>query len=306
MPYLIGVSLIWALSFGLIKGRLVGLDSAFITAVRLGLALLVFLPFLRPRGLGLRRTLQLMALGGLQFGLMYLAYNESFRHLQAYEVALLTLTTPVMVTLLADVLQRRWHPRSLLAALVAVAGTAIVVFQDKALAPTLAGVLWVQLSNLAFAAGQVGYKRWHEIARAAEPALRDRDVFAWLYAGGAGLALLVLLARGGSGVPGALSASQALTLLYLGVVASGIGFFLWNVGATRVSAGQLAVMNNAKIPLAVACSLLVFGERADPLRLLVSLALLGLAVWLADRRPAAPRTSAQVATHQPLAEGARR
>lgn len=302
MPYLIGVSLIWALSFGLIKGRLVGLDSAFITAVRLGLALLVFLPFLRPRGLGLRRTLQLMALGGLQFGLMYLAYNESFRHLQAYEVALLTLTTPVMVTLLSDALQRRWHPRSLAAALVAVAGTAVVVFQDKSLAPTLAGVLWVQLSNLAFAAGQVGYKRWRE----AEPAWRDRDVFAWLYAGGAALALLVLLARGGGGVPDALNASQALTLLYLGVVASGVGFFLWNVGATRVSAGQLAVMNNAKIPLAVACSLLVFGERADPLRLLVSLVLLGLAVWLADRRPALPVASARVAAHQPLAEGARR
>ena len=217
-------------------------------------------------------------------------------------MALLTLTTPVMVTLLSDALQRRWHPRSLAAALVAVAGTAVVVFQDKSLAPTLAGVLWVQLSNLAFAAGQVGYKRWRE----AEPAWRDRDVFAWLYAGGAALALLVLLARGGGGVPDALNASQALTLLYLGVVASGVGFFLWNVGATRVSAGQLAVMNNAKIPLAVACSLLVFGERADPLRLLVSLVLLGLAVWLADRRPAVPVASARVAAHQPLAEGARR
>lgn len=306
MPYLIAVSLIWALSFGLIKGRLVGLDSAFITAVRLGLALLVFLPFLRPRGLGAARTLQLMALGGVQFGLMYLAYNESFRHLQAYEVALLTLTTPVMVTLLADALQRQWHPRSLVAALVAVAGTAIVVFQDKALAPTLTGVLLVQLSNLAFAAGQVGYKHWHEAARAAQPALRDRDVFAWLYAGGALVALLVLLARGGAGLPQALNASQMLTLLYLGVVASGLGFFLWNVGATRVSAGQLAVMNNAKIPLAVACSLLIFGERADPLRLLASLALLGLAVWLADRRGAPPAASVRLAAQQPLAEGARR
>lgn len=306
MPYLIAVSLVWALSFGLIKGRLVGLDSAFITAARLALALLVFLPFFRPRKLSLRRAWPLVALGGLQFGVMYLAYNESFRHLQAYEVALLTLTTPVLVTLLADGLQRRWHPRSLWAACVAVAGTALVVFQDKALAPALAGVAWVQASNFAFAAGQVGYKRWHEKARAADPTLRDSDVFAWLYIGGTGVALLVLLARGGAAVPHAVNASQALTLLYLGVIASGLGFFLWNVGATRVSAGQLAVMNNAKIPLAVACSLLIFGERADPLRLLASLALLGLAVWLADRRPAAQPASARVAAHQPLAEGARR
>lgn len=287
VPHLVVVSLVWALSFGLIKGRLVGLDSAFITAVRLGLALLVFLPFLRLGGLAPRRALALMAIGGVQFGLMYLAYNESFRHLQAHEVALLTLTTPVWVTLLADALDRRWHPRSLAAALVAVAGTAIVVFQDKALAPTLAGAAWVQLSNLAFAAGQVGYRHW----RAAEPAARDHEVFALLCAGGTLVALAVLLASaagGGTRLPASLDLSQALTLLYLGLVASGLGFFLWNVGATRVSAGQLAVMNNAKIPLAVAASLLVFGERADPLRLLASLAVLGAAVWLADRAPPAP------------------
>ena len=28
---------------------------------------------------------------------------------------------------------------------------------------------------------------------------------------------------------------QLLTLAYLGVIASGLGFFLWNVGATRYS-----------------------------------------------------------------------
>ena len=280
MPYLITVSFIWALSFGLIKGRLVGLDSAFITSARLGLALLVFLPFLRPCGLGARRVLQLLALGGLQFGLMYLAYNQSFRHLKAYEVALLTLTTPVMVTLLADALERRWRPRALLAALLAVAGAGLVVFQGQLSAPALAGVAWVQLSNLAFAAGQIGYRRW----RQAVPGPRDRDVFAWLYLGGTLVALLVLGV--GGGVPASLNASQAMTLLYLGVVASGLGFFLWNVGATRVGPGTLAVMNNAKIPLAVACSLLVFGERADPLRLAASLTLLGAAVWLAERRAA--------------------
>ena len=71
------------------------------------------------------------------------------------------------------------------------------------------------------------------------------------------------------------------------MVASGLGFFLWNVGATRVGSGTLAVMNNAKIPLAVACSLLIFGEQADPLRLAARLALLGAAGWLAEHRAGA-------------------
>jgi drug/metabolite transporter (DMT)-like permease len=78
--------------------------------------------------------------------------------------------------------------------------------------------------------------------------------------------------------------TQTWILVYLGIVASGVGFFLWNLGATRVSAGTLAVMNNAKIPLAVACSLLFFGESADLPRLLLGGGLMAVAVVLAERR----------------------
>ena len=105
MLYLIFVSLVWAFSFGLIKDRLAGLDSSYIAAVRLGLATLVFLPFVRVRWLSFRNSVLLFALGAVQFGVMYLAYNESFHHLQAHEVALFSLTTPVFVTLIADALE---------------------------------------------------------------------------------------------------------------------------------------------------------------------------------------------------------
>ena len=47
-----------------------------------------------------------------------------------------------------------------------------------------------------------------------------------------------------------------VTVLYLGLVPSGLAFNLWNLGATRVRAGILAVMNNLKIPLAVGVALL--------------------------------------------------
>jgi drug/metabolite transporter (DMT)-like permease len=69
-------------------------------------------------------------------------------------------------------------------------------------------------------------------------------------------------------------------LAYLGIVASGLGFFLWNFGASRVAPARLAVMNNAKVPLAVACSLVVFGDAIEWPRLLASSALLGVAVWV--------------------------
>ncbi|MES1167661.1 MAG: DMT family transporter, partial [Oleiharenicola lentus] len=193
MPYLIAVSLLWAFSFGLIKGRLAGLDSAFISAARLGLALLVFLPFLRLKGLTWRIALTLAGLGAVQFGLMYLAYNESFRYLQAHEVALFTLTTPVFVTLIADALDRTFRTRALAAALLAIAGTVVIVFQGQAIQPNLMGLALVQLSNLAFAAGQVGYKRF----RTRQPALRDRDVFALLYLGAFVLTFVACFSRSG-------------------------------------------------------------------------------------------------------------
>jgi drug/metabolite transporter (DMT)-like permease len=276
MSLLILVSLIWAFSFGLIKRHLVGLDSAFISAARLGLALLVFAPLLRLRGISLRTALTLTGLGGVQFGVMYLAYNASFQFLRAYEVALLTITTPILVTLLADGLDRTLRPRALAAALLAVAGTALVVWRSVDVKVTLAGVALVQLSNAAFAFGQVFYRR----LRLSDATLRDREVFGLLYAGGFIVALVALLAHGRPAVP---SAQQAWTLLYLGVLASGVGFFLWNVGATRVSAGTLAVMNNAKVPLAVAVALLVFREVANVPALLGSFILLGAAVWLAEK-----------------------
>src|SRR5207253_2459132 len=152
------VSVLWAFSFGLVK-QLTGLDGAFISAARLGLALIVFLPFLRLRGVSLRLGGILLAVGAVQFGLMYLAYNESYRFLKSYEVALFTLTTPVIVTLLADALDYMLRPRALVAALLAVAGAGCVVVRDDAVRGTMIGIGLVQLSNLAFAAGQIAYRR---------------------------------------------------------------------------------------------------------------------------------------------------
>jgi drug/metabolite transporter (DMT)-like permease len=274
MAHLFVVSLLWAFSFGLIKRYLGGVDSAFVSAARLGLALLVFAPFLRLRGVSTRLAFTLAAIGAVQFGLMYLAYIESFRYLRAYEAALFTITTPIFVTLLADGLDRKLRPRALAAALLAVIGTAFVTVKSADVKVTLAGLALVQLSNAAFAIGQIAYAR----VRASHRSLRDRDVFALLYGGGFVVALGVMLARAPAVT---LTTHHWMTLLYLGVLASGVGFFLWNVGATRVSAGTLAVMNNAKVPLAVAVSLLVFGETANLPALAGSLAVLGFALWVA-------------------------
>jgi drug/metabolite transporter (DMT)-like permease len=214
---------------------------------------------------------------------MYLALNESYRYLQAYEVVLFTIVTPILVTLCADLLDRTLRIRALGAALLAVAGASLVVMRSTELDATLKGFVLVQLSNGAFAVGQVAYQR----VRRRHRDLRDREVFALLYAGACVVTTLVMLVR----VDVAsltVNSTQAWTLLYLGVLASGIGFFLWNVGATRVRSGTLAVMNNAKAPLGVVCSLVFFGERVtNPRLLLASVVLFSIAVWLVREKPEA-------------------
>jgi drug/metabolite transporter (DMT)-like permease len=77
---------------------------------------------------------------------------------------------------------------------------------------------------------------------------------------------------------------QWLVLFYLGAVASGLAFLLWNLGAKKTDAGTLAVLNNLKVPLAVAASILFFGERADPVRLLTGSGLIFLALLVNGRR----------------------
>lgn len=281
MAHLIAVSLLWAFSFGLIKVGLTDLDSTAVTVARLAFALVVFLPLWRPRALPRPAVLRLAAIGAVQFGLMYVCYVAAFRHLQAFEVAMFTLFTPIYVVLFDGALAGRLDRRALLAAGLALVGAAILKWRSGFTPDGVTGLLLVQASNLCFAAGQVHYRRF----RLAYPKTNDAAVFAWLLLGAvaAALAVSLTLTDWRAFAP---SPSQWAALAYLGVLASGLGFFGWNVGATRVNAGTLAVFNNLKVPLAVAVALIFFGETADPLRLGASLTLMAGALWLTERRTA--------------------
>lgn len=275
MAYLLIVSLIWAFSFGLIKGNLAGVDSTFVAFARLLIATLVFLPFLQLRKVNWSTRLKLGITGLVQFGLMYIFYLAAFKSLQAYEVALFTIFTPIFVTLIDDAFTRRFNPLHLAVALVTVIGTWIIEGQDLQSKEVLIGFMLVQASNLCYAFGQIYYRR----LMAHNPELKDRQVFGYLYLGGLVVtALATLFLTPLSSVT--LSTKHLLTLLYLGAIASGLSFFLWNIGARRVNAGSLAVFNDLKIPLAVAVSLLVFGESTNIVRLLIGGAIIIAALVL--------------------------
>jgi drug/metabolite transporter (DMT)-like permease len=182
MPWLLATSLLWAFSFGLIKGRLTGIDPVFVAFARLCLSAVVFLPFLRPMRLRPDETMKLMGVGALQYGLMYVLYLSAYRYLQAHEVALFTVTTPLYVALLARVLERDRSVRGPLAATLAVLGSLAIAASALSDGDLLIGFLLLQGANLAFAAGQM---LWRQMAPGDWKTQLTR--FGLLYVGAAGV-----------------------------------------------------------------------------------------------------------------------
>jgi drug/metabolite transporter (DMT)-like permease len=283
VPFLIVVSLLWAVSFGL-AGQVSPLGAPLVTVVRMALAALVFLPLVRTRGLGAAAVLGLAGVGALQFGLMYVFYLQSFRWLHSSEVALFTVFTPLLVTLLGGLLARRLPWLFLLTSGLAVAGTGICLWTSLGRSGLLPGFLCMQASNACFALGQVLYRRL-----APRTGKADHELIGLLYGGAVLVALAMTLGRVHGADLARITAIQAAILAYLGIVASGVGFFLFNAGARRVDLGTLAIFNNAKVPLAVLASAFLFHEQVDWLRLgaggAVIAGALGLNAWGQGRRP---------------------
>ena len=277
MLYLIGVSLLWAFSFGLIKGNLTGLDSTGVAFTRLLCALVVFLPFFRPKRVPLKLGLTFAIIGAFQFGVMYVLYLAAYQHLQAFEVALFTILTPIYIILLDGALAGKVTRHAIIATGLAVVGAGILQWQSGISSSGLIGFLLMQGSNLCFAGGQIAYKR----LRAPLANVSDAGLFGWLYLGALAATGIASLFMTNWAVfqPTVL---QWKTIAFLGLLASGLGFFGWNVGATKVTASTLAVFNNLKIPLAVAVALLVFEESAHLPRLALCGAFMAAAIYVAE------------------------
>jgi carboxylate/amino acid/amine transporter len=261
MFYLVAITVLWAFSFSLIGVYLAGqVDAYFSVLTRVILATLIFLPFLRR--IPLRLATSLMALGAIQLGCMYLFYYQSFLLLTVPEVLIFTILTPVYVTLIFDLMQGRFSSRYLVTALIAVLGAAIIRFSAIG-NEVFIGFFVVQGANICFALGQVGYK---VMLQRNKLETSQRSVFGYFYLGALIVSVFGWLLLGN---PAKLPTTplQWGILVYLGVIASGLGYFFWNKGATKVDAGTLAIMNNALIPAGLVVNLLIWNREANLTRL---------------------------------------
>ena len=283
MIYLALVSVIWAFSFGLIGSALSGVDSFLVATIRLGVASLIFLPFLRLREIGSIDRLRLIIFGAIQFGLMYACYMRAYQFIPSHLVAIFSILTPVYVVLIHDLRRRTFSKHYLWVAILSVLGAASIKAKTIPSGDIWMGFGLMQAAGIAFAFGQVAYRDW----KRANLQIPDRSVFALLSLGGVfSVGCFSLMLTDFQAVE--LTPDHWKAILYLGCVASGLGFFLWNKGASVSNPGTLAAFNNAVVPLAVLFSLLIFGE-ADNLdsesliRLIVGAGLIGTAVLLGQR-----------------------
>ncbi|ALQ54249.1 membrane protein [Pseudoalteromonas issachenkonii] len=259
MGYLFAVTLLWAFSFSLIGVYLAGqVDAWFSVLIRVALAALVFLPFLKKIPTPL--AFKLMLIGALQLGVMYGFYYHSFLFLSVPEVLLFTVMTPLYITLLNDALNKQFNPQFFIVAFIAVLG-AITIRYENLDSNFLVGLLLVQGANISFAIGQVTYKRLM-----LNKQLDDKTVFGWFFIGALIVASACYALFGDlNKLPS--TSTQWGILIYLGIVASGLGYFMWNKGATLVNVGALAVMNNLLIPAGIIVNVLIWNRDADLLRL---------------------------------------
>ncbi|AVH31725.1 carboxylate/amino acid/amine transporter [Vibrio fluvialis] len=276
MIYLSAVTLLWAFSFSLIGVYLAGqVDSWFSVLMRVALASIVFLPFLKFKQVPGKLIGKLMAIGGIQLGLMYCFYYQSFLLLSVPEVLLFTVFTPIYVTLIYDMLKGRFSPWYLVTAVIAVAGAAVIKFAGIN-ENFFLGFMVVQGANLCFAIGQVGYKYVMERETVELP---QHTVFGYFYLGALVVATVAFLLLGNPGKLPTTSVQWGI-LIYLGVIASGFGYFAWNKGACMVNAGALAIMNNVLVPAGLVVNILIWNRDVDLARLSLGGLVILLSLWV--------------------------
>lgn len=289
---LIITTILWAFSFSLIGEYLAGhVDSYFSVLMRVGLAALVFLPFLRTRGQSLKTLSLYMLVGALQLGVMYLFSFRAYLYLTVSEFLLFTVLTPLYITLIYDLLSRRplrWGYA--LSAGLAVIGAAIIRY-DKVSDHFWTGLMLVQLANISFAIGMVGYKRLMET----HP-MPQHSAFSWFYLGAFVVAVIAWFALGNPQKLPTTSLQWGI-LVWLGVAASGLGYFMWNYGATQVDAGTLGIMNNVHVPAGLLVNLAIWQEQPHWPSFIIGGAVIMASLWV-HRRWVAPRSAQTAANHR--------
>ena len=123
----------------------------------------------------------------------------------------------------------------------------------------------------------------------------QHNAFAWFYLGAFLVAVVAWFSLGNAQkLPE--TTLQWSILAFLGVVASGIGYFMWNYGATQVDAGTLGIMNNMHVPAGLLVNLAIWQEQPHWPSFILGGTVIVASLWV-HRRWVAPRSAQKEGGH---------
>jgi drug/metabolite transporter (DMT)-like permease len=190
------------------------------------------------------------------------------------EILLFTIFTPFYVTLVYDIFHKQFHALYLISAAVAVLGAYIIRYQNVN-EGFLVGFLLIQAANICFAVGQSAYKYVIEKHNTFD----QKEIFGYFHFGAFVVTTAAFMAFGNFEKTDP-SPIQWGVLVWLGVAASGVGYFLWNKGATMVNAGTLAIMNNALIPAGLIVNIVLWNKIENYVSLTIGTLVIIFSLWL--------------------------
>lgn len=291
---------IWGSTFVVTKDVMAEFPPLVLAFLRvaIGAALLLPLAWMRHRRAGANaRPLPwgtLFAMGFIGVGLYYFLFNLGMVYISASQGALVQSSIPAMTALIAVVWLREHASRKRIAGIVLSVIGVIIIFMgaedpsDTAATGSIGGK-W--LGNLLMSGSVIAWGIYTSLAKRVA-AFDPMVVTGYVIAFGAMLLLpCALYELGGRELPH-VTAMGVLQILYLGGMASGIAFVIYNRALEDMDASQTGVFANL-IPVVGVLSGVVFLGEPLSLRAIVGGAIVMLGVWItgSERPNTAPSST---------------
>jgi drug/metabolite transporter (DMT)-like permease len=236
----------------------------------------------------------LFAMGFIGVALYYFLFNLAMVYISASQGALVQSSIPAMTALIAVVWLREHASRKRIAGIVLSVVGVIIIFmgaEDSGATASAGSISGKWLGNLLMFGSVIAWGIYTSLAKRVA-AFDPLVVTGYVIAIGAALLLPgALYELSGRELP-RITAVGALQILYLGGMASGIAFLIYNRALEGMDASQAGVFANL-IPVVGVLSGVVFLGEPLPLRAILGGVVVMLGVWITgSERPGAAPSSA--------------
>jgi drug/metabolite transporter (DMT)-like permease len=278
----------WASAFVGIRAAAADLTPGALALGRLIVASIILgliVAWRRPAWPARRDWLPIIAIGGLWFGIYFLALNAAEREVDAGTAAMLVNVAPILIAILSGLfLGEGFPPRLLIGCVIAFAGVVVISVATSGQQPGGATLLGI---GLCFASAVV-----YSIAVTIQKPLLRRvngQMVTWLACTVGVIVSLPFLPELLQGI-GTAPAATLGWVAYLGIFPTAIAFSTWAYALSHTAAGRLGSLTYLAPAIAIVIGWLVLGEAPAPAAFIGGAIAIGGVIFARSQpsRPAVP------------------